>query len=112
MTLPTTWPTASNTSESNDKQFQGFTSIKAIEYRGNNRVKITVNDDFYQLSKPRRDLLIDTMQNGILDTLMDDQQEKLAEGDIHKGIQTKVYLNNQLIGQSSKNNNRLINLQK
>ena len=58
------------------------------------------------------DLLIDTMQNGILDTLMDDQQEKLAEGDIHKGIQTKVYLNNQLIGQSSKNNNRLINWQK
>ena len=98
--------------ESNDKQFQGFTSIKAIEYRGNNRVKITVNDDFYQLSKPRRDLLIDTMQNGILGTLMDDQQEKLAEGDIHKGIQTKVYLNNQLIGQSSKNNNRLINWQK
>ena len=52
------------------------------------------------------------MQNGILGTLMDDQQEKLAEGDIHKGNQTKVYLNNQLIGQSSKNNNRLINWQK
>lgn len=98
--------------ESSDKQFQGFTSIKAIRYLGNNRVKITVNDDFYNLSKPRRDLLIDTLQNGILGTLMDDQQEQLAESDIHKGVQTKVYLNNQLIGQSSKNNNRQINWQK
>lgn len=98
--------------ESNDKQFQGFTSIKAISYQGKNRVKITVNDDFYNLSKPRRDLLIDTLQNGILGTLMDDQQEQLAESDIHKGIYTKVYLNNQLIGQSSKNNNRQINWQK
>ena len=43
---------------------------------------------------------------------MDDQQEQLAESDIHKGIYTKVYLNNQLIGQSSKNNNRQINWQK
>lgn len=98
--------------ESSDKQFQGFTSIKSIDYLGNNRIKITVNDDFYNLSKPRRDLLIDTMQNGILGTLMDDQQAKLAESDIHKGMRTQVYLNSQLIGQSSQNNNRQINWRK
>lgn len=98
--------------ESGDKQFQGFTSIKDIQYQGKSQIKITVNDDFYKLTKPRRDLLIDTLQNGVIGTLMDDQQQKLAESDVHKGFKTKVYLNNQLIGQSSKNNNRVINCNK
>lgn len=98
--------------ESNDKQFQGFTSIKNIQYLGKSQIKTTVNDDFFKLSKPRRDLLIDSMQNGVIGTLMDDQQQKLAESDIHKGFKTKVYLNNQLIGQSSKNDNRVINWNK
>lgn len=57
--------------ESNDKQFDGYTSIKNIQYLGNKQVKVTVNDDFYQLSKPHRDLLIDSLQNGVIGTLMD-----------------------------------------
>lgn len=98
--------------ESNDKQFQGFTSIKEIQYLGNQRVKITVNNDFYQLSKSRRDLLIDSLQNGVIGTLMNDQQEKVTERSVHQGIKTSIYLNNQLIGQSSKQNNRIINWDK
>lgn len=98
--------------ESNDKQFDGYTSIKNIQYLGNKQVKVTVNDDFYQLSKPHRDLLIDSLQNGVIGTLMDDQQQKLAESDVHKGMKTKVYLNNQLIGQSSKQNNRVMDWKK
>lgn len=43
---------------------------------------------------------------------MDDQQQKLAESDVHKGMKTKVYLNNQLIGQSSKQNNRVMDWKK
>lgn len=98
--------------ESNDKQFQGFTSIKEVQYLGNQRVKITVNNDFYQLSKSRRDLLIDSLQNGVIGTLMNDQQEKVTERSVHQGIKTSIYLNNQLIGQSSKQNNRIINWDK
>lgn len=98
--------------ESNDKQFQGFTSIKEIRYLGNQRVKITVNSDFYQLAKSRRDLLIDSLQNGVIGTLMNDQQERVTESSVHQGMKTKVYLNNQLIGQSSKQNNRIINWNK
>lgn len=98
--------------ESNDKQFQGFTSIKEVQYLGNQRVKITVNNDFYQLSKSRRDLLIDSLQNGVISTLMNDRQEKVTERSVHQGMKTSIYLNNQLIGQSSKQNNRIINWDK
>lgn len=98
--------------ESNDKQFQGFTSIKEIQYLGNHQVKITVNNDFYQLAKSRRDLLIDSLQNGVIGTLMNDQQEKVTESSVHQGMKTKVYLNNQLIGQGSKQNSRIINWDK
>lgn len=98
--------------ESNDKQFQGFTSIKQIQYLGNRQIKITVNDDFYRLTKPRRDLLIDSLQNGVIGTLMNDQQERPSESDVHQGMETKVYLNNQLIGQSSKSNKRIIDWNK
>ena len=43
---------------------------------------------------------------------MDDQDQKLAESDIHRGCKTSVYLNNQLIGQSSKSDWRVINWKK
>lgn len=94
--------------ESNDKQFKGFTSIKDIKYIGKSQIHIDVNNDFYQLSKPRRDLLIDNLQNGVIGTLMDNDLQKMAESDVRKGCQTSVYLNNKLIGQSSKSNYRHI----
>lgn len=44
--------------EQNDKTFKGFSSIKDITYSRDNKIKIDVNNDIYQLSKARRSLLI------------------------------------------------------
>lgn len=95
--------------ESNDKQFQGFTSIKSIKYVGKSKIKIDVNDDIYKLAKPRRDLLIDNLQNGVIGTLMDNNLQKMAESDVQKGCKTTIYLNGKVIGRSSNSNYRHIN---
>lgn len=98
--------------ESSDKTFKGFTSIKQIKYVGKNKINIYVNDDLFALPKARRDLLIDDLQNGVLGTLLDNNLQGMSEKDVQRGCRTTIYLNNQVIGQSSKSNYRQINWKK
>ena len=77
--------------EQNDKTFKGFSSIKDITYSRDNKIKIDVNNDIYQLSKARRSLLIQDLQNGVYGTLADNDLKKLSEKDIQKGCPTTVY---------------------
>lgn len=98
--------------EQNDQTFKGFTSIKDITYTKDNKIKVDVNDDIYQLPKARRTLLIQTLQNGVYGTLADNNLKKLSERDIEKGCKTTVYLNGHVIGQSSSNNTRKIDWNK
>ena len=83
--------------EQNDKTFKGFSSIKDITY-----------NDIYQLSKARRSLLIQDLQNGVYGTLADNDLKKLSEKDIQKGCPTTVYLNGKVIGHTAKNDNHHI----
>lgn len=94
--------------EQNDKTFKGFSSIKDITYSRDNRIKIDVNNDIYQLSKARRSLLIQDLQNGVYGTLADNDLKKLSEKDIQKGCPTTVYLNGKVIGHTAKNDNHHI----
>lgn len=68
--------------EQNDKTFKGFSSIKDITYSRDNKIKINVNDDIYQLPKARCSLLIQDLQNGVYGTLADNDLKKLSEKDI------------------------------
>ncbi len=92
--------------EQNDKTFKGFSSIKDITYSRDNKIKIDVNDDIYQLPKARRSLLIQDLQNGVYGTLADNDLKKLSEKDIQKGCPTTVYLNGKVIGHTAKNDNQ------
>lgn len=94
--------------EQNDKTFKGFSSIKDITYSRDNKIKIDVNDDIYQLPKARRSLLIQDLQNGVYGTLADNDLKKLSEKDIQKGCPTTVYLNGKVIGHTAKNDNHHI----
>lgn len=94
--------------EQNDKTFKGFSSIKDITYSRDNKIKIDVNNDIYQLSKARRSLLIQDLQNGVYGTLADNDLKKLSEKDIQKGCPTTVYLNGKVIGHTAKNDNHHI----
>lgn len=94
--------------EQNDKTFKGFSSIKDITYSRDNKIKIDVNNDIYQLSKARRSLLIQDLQNGVYGTLADNDLKKLSEKDIQKGCPTTVYLNGKVIGYTAKNDNHHI----
>lgn len=94
--------------EQNDKTFKGFSSIKDITYSRDNKIKIDVNNDIYQLSKVRRSLLIQDLQNGVYGTLADNDLKKLSEKDIQKGCPTTVYLNGKVIGHTAKNDNHHI----
>ena len=94
--------------EQNDKTFKGFSSIKDITYLRDNKIKIDVNDDIYQLPKARRSLLIQDLQNGVYGTLADNDLKKLSEKDIQKGRPTTVYLNGKVIGHTAKNDNHHI----
>lgn len=94
--------------EQNDKAFKGFTSIKDITYTRDNKIKIDVNDDIYQLPKARRSLLMQNLQNGVYGTLADNDLKKLSEKDIQKGCKTTIYLNGHVIGQTAKNDNHHI----
>lgn len=94
--------------EQNDKTFKGFSSIKDITYSRDNKIKIDVNNDIYQLSKARRSLLIQDLQNGVYGTLADNDLKKLSEKDIQKGCPTTVYLNGKAIGHTAKNDNHHI----
>lgn len=94
--------------EQNDKTFKGFSSIKDITYSRDNKIKIDVNNDIYQLSKARRSLLIQDLQNGVYGTLADNDLKKLSEKDIQKGCPTTVYLNEKVIGHTAKNDNHHI----
>ena len=94
--------------EQNDKTFKGFSSIKDITYPRDNKIKINVNDDIYQLPKARRSLLIQDLQNGVYGTLADNDLKKLSEKDIQKGCPTTVYLNGKVIGHTAKNDNHHI----
>ena len=94
--------------EQNDKTFKGFSSIKDITYSRDNKIKIDVNNDIYQLSKARRSLLIQDLQNGVYGTLADNDLKKLSEKDIQKGCPTTVYLNGNVIGHTAKNDNHHI----
>lgn len=98
--------------ESSDKQFRGFTSIKQITYTNKHTIKVDVNDDLFQLSKARRSLLIDTMQNGVIGTLMDNGLANFNQAAVQKGCKTTIYLNGQVIGRSAANNYRQINWNK
>lgn len=98
--------------ESSDKQFRGFTSIKQITYTNKHTIKVDVNDDLFQLSKARRSLLIDTMQNGVIGTLMDNGLANFSQAAVQKGCKTTIYLNGQVIGRSAANNYRQINWNK
>jgi hypothetical protein len=94
--------------ESSDKQFRGFTSIKQITYTSKHTIKVDVNDDLFQLSKVRRTLLIDTLQNGVISTLMDNDLANFNQTAIQKGCKTTIYLNGQVIGRSASDNYRQI----
>lgn len=94
--------------EANDKTFRGYTSIKDITYTSDNHIKIDVNDDIYQLSKARRTLLVQSLQNGVYGTLADNDLKNMSEKDLQKGCKTTIYLNGHVIGQSSKNDTRMI----
>lgn len=94
--------------EQNDKTFKGFSSIKDITYSRDNKIKIDVNNDIYQLSKARRSLLIQDLQNGVYGTLADNDLKKLSEKDIQKGCPTTVCLNGKVIGHTAKNDNHHI----
>lgn len=94
--------------ESSDKQFRGFTSIKQITYTSKHTIRVDVNDDIFQLSKSRRSLLIDILQNGVISTLMDNDLANFNQAAIQKGCKTTVYLNNQVIGHSTGHNYRQI----
>ena len=94
--------------EQNAKTFKGFSSIKDITYSRDNKIKIDVNNDIYQLSKARRSLLIQDLQNGVYGTLADNDLKKLSEKDIQKGCPTTVYLNGKVIGHTAKNDNHHI----
>ena len=94
--------------EQNDKTFKGFSSIKDITYSRDNKIKIDVNDDIYQLPKARRSLLIQDLQNGVYGTLADNDLKKWSEKDIQKGCPTTVYLNGKVIGHTAKNDNHHI----
>lgn len=98
--------------ESSDKQFRGFTSIKQITFTGKHTLKVDVNDDIFQLSKARRSLLIDTMQNGVIGTLMDNGLANFNQAAVQRGCKTTVYLNGQVIGRSTAHNYRQINWDK
>ena len=73
-----------------------------------NKIKIDVNDDIYQLPKARRSLLIQDLQNGVYGTSADNDLKKLSEKDIQKGRPTTVYLNGKVIGHTAKNDNHHI----
>lgn len=88
--------------EQNDQTFKGYTSIKDITYTRDNKIKIDVNDDIYQLPKARRSLLVQSIQNGVYGTLADNGLKKLSESDIEKGCQTTIYLNGKVIGHTNK----------
>lgn len=94
--------------ESSDKQFRGFTSIKQITYTSKHTIRVDVNDDIFQLSKSRRSLLIDILQNGVISTLMDNDLANFNQAAVQKGCKTTVYLNNQVIGHSAAHNYRQI----
>lgn len=94
--------------EQNDKTFKGFSSIKDITYSRDNKIRIDVNDDIYQLPKARRSLLIQDLQNGVYGTLADNDLKKLSEKDIQKGCPTTIYLNGKVIGHTAKNDNHHI----
>lgn len=98
--------------ESSDKQFRGFTSIKQITYTNRHTIKVDVNAEFFQLSKARRTLLIDTMQNGVIGTLMDNGLANFSQAAIQKGCKTTIYLNGHVIGRSAAHNYRQINWNK
>lgn len=98
--------------ESSDKQFRGFTSIKQITYTNKHTIRVDVNNDLFQLSKARRSLLIDTMQNGVIGTLMDNGLASFNQAAVQKGCKTTVYLNGQVIGRSAANNYRQIDWSK
>ncbi|MBB1080261.1 hypothetical protein H5S09_02570 [Limosilactobacillus sp. STM2_1] len=94
--------------EQNDKTFKGFSCIKDITYTRDNKIKIDVNDDIYQLPKARRSLLVQNLQNGVYGTLADNDLKKLSEKDIQKGCKTTIYLNGHVIGHSANNDTRHI----
>lgn len=98
--------------ESSDKQFRGFTSIKQITYTNRHTIRVDVNAELFQLSKARRTLLIDTMQNGVIGTLMDNGLANFSQTAIQKGCKTTIYLNGQVIGRSAAHNYRQINWNK
>ncbi|MGN1279918.1 MAG: hypothetical protein ACI4T4_04440 [Limosilactobacillus sp.] len=94
--------------EANDKQFRGFTSVKQITYTSKHTIRVDVNNDIFQLSKSRRSLLIDILQNGVISTLMDNDLANFNQAAVQKGCKTTVYLNNQVIGHSAGHNYRQI----
>lgn len=94
--------------ESSDKQFRGFTSIKQITYTSRHTIRVDVNDDIFQLSKSRRSLLIDILQNGVISTLMDNNLANFNQAAVQKGCKTTIYLNGQVIGHSATGNYRQI----
>lgn len=94
--------------ESSDKQFRGFTSIKQITYTSKHTIRVDVNDDIFQLSKSRRSLLVDILQNGVISTLMDNNLVNFNQTAVQKGCKTTVYLNGQVIGHSAAGNYRQI----
>lgn len=94
--------------EQNDKTFKGFSCIKDITYTRDNKIKIDVNDDIYQLPKARRTLLVQNLQNGVYGTLADNDLKKLSEKDIQKGCKTTIYLNGHAIGHSANDDTRHI----
>lgn len=94
--------------ESSDMQFRGFTSIKQITYTSKHTIRVDVNDDIFQLSKSRRSLLIDILQNGVISTLMDNDLANFNQAAVQKGCKTTIYLNGQVIGHSAAGNYRQI----
>lgn len=94
--------------ESSDKQFRGFTSIKQITYTSKHTIRVNVNNDIFQLSKSRRSLLIDILQNGVISTLIDNDLANFNQAAVQKGCKTNIYLNDQVIGHSAADNYRQI----
>lgn len=94
--------------ESSDMQFRGFTSIKQITYTSKHTIRVDVNDDIFQLSKSRRSLLIDILQNGVISTLMDNDLANFNQAAVQKVCKTTIYLNGQVIGHSAAGNYRQI----